>query len=114
MVDTPAVDGLPEGQAPAIDVRGLVKQYGATRALDDLDLRLDSGVTVMLPDEGEAGALAELVAIDRAEGVLARDVETVDLRLSDRIAIRLSADAAKARLAALKERGVKATKERRI
>lgn len=78
------------------------------------DLRLDSGVTVMLPDEGEAGALAELVAIDRAEGVLARDVETVDLRLSDRIAIRLSVDAAKARLAALKERGVKATKERRI
>ena len=55
MVDTPTVDGVPESQAPAIDVRSLVKQYGATRALDDLDLRLDSGQIVGLLGENGCG-----------------------------------------------------------
>ena len=77
------------------------------------DLRLDSGVTVLLPEQGEADALSELSDLDREQGILTRDVETIDLRLPDRIAIGLSADAAKARQAALKERGVPTAKERR-
>lgn len=94
------------------DIAGRVAGY--VRVADRRwDLRLDNGVTVLLPGQGEADALAELVALDQAEGVLARDIETIDLRLADRIAIRLSPDAAKARLAALKERGVRPAKERR-
>lgn len=77
------------------------------------DLRLDSGVTVLLPEQDEAAALAELSELDRAEGILTRDIETIDLRLPDRIAIGLSPDVAKARQAALKERGVASAKERR-
>ena len=61
----------------------------------------------------EAAALSELSDLDREQGILTRDVETIDLRLPDRIAIGLSADAAKARQAALKERGVPTAKERR-
>ncbi|MBE0693726.1 MAG: cell division protein FtsQ, partial [Aquamicrobium sp.] len=68
------------------------------------DLRLDNGVTVKLPEHGADAALAELVALDARHGLLSRDIETVDMRLADRLVVRLSPDAATAREAALKER----------
>lgn len=68
------------------------------------DLRLDSGITVRLPEHGEDAALADLIRMDLESGLLSTDIVAVDMRLSDRISIRLSADAAVAREAALKER----------
>lgn len=68
------------------------------------DIRFDNGVTIKLPEFGADAALAELVALDARNGLLSRDVETVDMRLADRLVVRLSPDAASARDAALKER----------
>ena len=67
-------------------------------------LRLDNGMTIKLPETGEDAALAELVELEAREGLFSRDVLTVDMRLSDRLVIRLAPDAAAAREAALKER----------
>jgi cell division protein FtsQ len=53
------------------------------------DLHLDNGVTVKLPETNVRAALAELVRLDREKGLLARDVAVVDLRLPDRITVRL-------------------------
>jgi cell division protein FtsQ len=77
------------------------------------DLRLDNGVTILLPERDEAAALRELVALDREQGLLSRDVVAIDMRLTDRVAIRLSPDLAEARQAALKESIAKAAKGRR-
>ncbi len=54
------------------------------------NLILDSGVTVKLPENNAAGALEMLVRIDRDEGLLARNVSEVDLRLADRIIVRIA------------------------
>ncbi|MAN64201.1 MAG: cell division protein FtsQ [Parvibaculum sp.] len=58
------------------------------------NLRLENGVDVLLPEVGVSEALAELVAIDEAQRVLARDIEAIDVRLPDRFTVRLSPDAA--------------------
>lgn len=68
------------------------------------NLRLDNGVTVKLPERGEDAALAELVALEARHGLLSRDIETIDMRLSDRLVVKLAPDAAAARDAALKAR----------
>ncbi len=58
------------------------------------NLRLENGVDVLLPEVGVSEALAELVAIDETQRVLARDIEAIDVRLPDRFTVRLSPDAA--------------------
>lgn len=61
------------------------------------NLRLKDGLDIRLP-ENEAGmALARLSKLDKDDKILARDIDTVDLRLADRITVRLSEDAARAR-----------------
>lgn len=68
------------------------------------NLRLESGMTVKLPERGEDEALRDLQALDRRYGLLSRDIETVDMRFADRLVVKLTPDAAVAREAALKER----------
>lgn len=53
------------------------------------DLHLDNGVTVKLPENNVRGALAQLVKLDAERQLLARDVVVVDLRLPDRVTVRL-------------------------
>lgn len=67
------------------------------------DLRLDNGITVKLPVEGEDGALAELAELERNQGVLSRDIAAVDLRFDDRLLLQLTPEAAVARQASLEE-----------
>lgn len=67
-------------------------------------LRLDNGVTVKLPEHGVDAALAELAGLDAREKLLSRDILAVDMRLSDRLIVRMSPDAAAARAAAMKQR----------
>lgn len=69
------------------------------------NLRLENGVDVLLPEVGVQDALAELVAIDEAQRVLARDIEAIDVRLPDRFTVRLSPDAAARRDAVTQEWG---------
>jgi cell division protein FtsQ len=67
------------------------------------NLRLKSGVDVRLPDSDVEQALQTLVALDRDKKILSRDVTAIDLRLPDRVIVRLSDDAALARAEAVKE-----------
>ena len=53
------------------------------------DLHLDRGVTVKLPEKNIPGALKQLVKLNAERRLLARDVIVVDLRLPDRITVRL-------------------------
>jgi cell division protein FtsQ len=55
------------------------------------DLHLDNGVTVKLPEKSVREALAQLVKLNAERQLLARDVVVVDLRLPDRITVRLPA-----------------------
>jgi cell division protein FtsQ len=56
---------------------------------------------VRLPETGTEAALATLVKLDSDEQLLSRDITSIDLRLPDRVTVRLSEDAAKARADAL-------------
>jgi cell division protein FtsQ len=66
------------------------------------NLRLKNGVDVELPEAEVAPALSRLVALDRDKKLLTRDIVAVDLRLPDRVTVRLSDAAATAREEELK------------
>lgn len=66
------------------------------------NIRLKSGITVRLPEANPEQALATLIALDRDKRLLSRDLSGIDLRLPDRVAVRLSEDAAQARNELLK------------
>ncbi|WP_321339210.1 cell division protein FtsQ/DivIB [Breoghania sp.] len=53
------------------------------------NLVLENQVTVRLPEEGVDEALAYLVRLDREKGLLSRAITAVDLRLKDRIVVKL-------------------------
>jgi len=71
------------------------------------NLRLNNGVDVRLPETGIETALGVLIALDRDKKLLSRDIVAVDLRLPDRVTVRLSEEAAAARNEALKATKVK-------
>jgi cell division protein FtsQ len=66
------------------------------------DLRLTNGINVQLPETNIEDALDRLVTLDRDKKLLSRDITVVDLRLPDRVTVRLSDAAAQARDDALK------------
>jgi cell division protein FtsQ len=66
------------------------------------NLHLKGGVEVLLPEAEPERALMTLLDLERAERLLARDIVAVDLRLADRVTVRLSDGAAAARDEALK------------
>ena len=68
------------------------------------NLRLKNGIDVQLPETGAAAALERLVEFDRQKNLTTRDIVTIDLRLADRVTVRLSDAAAEARATALKEK----------
>jgi cell division protein FtsQ len=67
------------------------------------NLRLKNGVDVRLPENDVEVALATLTRLDREKSLLSRDITAVDLRLPDRLTVRLSDQAAQAREEALKK-----------
>ncbi len=75
------------------------------------NLRLKNGIDVRLPEENADVALLRLVALDREDKILTRDVSVIDLRDSDRVTVRLSDEAMAARDAAMKERTKKKGKD---
>ena len=68
------------------------------------NLRLSNGIDVRLPEANVEQALDRLVALDRDKKLLSRDIVAVDLRLPDRVTVRLSDAAAQARDDALKDK----------
>jgi len=59
------------------------------------NLDLDNGIEVAMPEESTEAAWHRLAALDRSDHLLERDIKFVDLRLQDRIVIRLSPETAK-------------------
>src|SRR5262245_15629641 len=72
------------------------------------NLKLANGVDIRLPETKLETALDTLVALDRDKKLLTRDITAVDLRLPDRVNVRLSDTAAQARDDAMKIKKPKA------
>jgi cell division protein FtsQ len=71
------------------------------------NLRMKSGLDVRLPESEPERAIDILLALDRDKKLLSRDLAAIDLRLADRVTVRLSDAAAQAREDAIKERKTK-------
>jgi cell division protein FtsQ len=61
------------------------------------NLRLKDGLDVRLPENDVGNALALLSTLDKEDHLFSKDIVAIDMRLSDRLTVRLSEDAAKAR-----------------
>jgi cell division protein FtsQ len=68
------------------------------------NLRLKNGIDVRLPESDVAPALERLVALDREKNLITRDIVVIDLRLTDRVTVRLTDAAAQARIDASKDK----------
>ena len=66
------------------------------------NLKLKNGLDVRLPEINVEAAFEMLLALDRDKKLLTRDITAVDLRLPDRVTVRLSEEAARARDEAMK------------
>ncbi|MEL7025657.1 MAG: cell division protein FtsQ/DivIB [Pseudomonadota bacterium] len=72
-------------------VRGLVR-VGERR----WDIVLDRDQTIQLPSQDPVRAVERVIALDRAQDLMARDIAVIDLRNQDRATVRLTADAVSA------------------
>lgn len=75
------------------------------------DIRLENGITIKLPESGEDRAITEVLKLDREDGLLSRDIASVDLRFDDRLVVGLTPEAVLRRTAALEERAKAAKKK---
>jgi cell division protein FtsQ len=87
-------------QYPAVRDQTRAAIYVAERRWN---LRLKNGIDVRLPDLGVEGALATLAKLDAEKKLLSRDITAVDMRIADRVSVRLSDPVAQAREEALKK-----------
>jgi cell division protein FtsQ len=111
-LNLPLVVG-PGAAREAKDFLAIVDRYSDIRSLlrasilvaeRRWDLHLSNGIDVQLPETNVAQALDRLVALDRDKKLLSRDISMVDLRLPDRVSVRLSDAAAAARDEALQSK----------
>jgi cell division protein FtsQ len=68
------------------------------------NLRLKNGIDIHLPGADVEHALKTLVELDHDKKLLSRDIVAVDLRLPDRVTVRLSDEAAQERADSLKDK----------
>lgn len=59
------------------------------------NLRIDNAIDVLLPAEAAASAWTQLARLERSSAILKRDVQTVDVRLPDRLVLRVNPEAPK-------------------
>ena len=59
------------------------------------NLRIDNAIDVLLPADEPARAWAQLARLDRSSSLLQRDVQTIDIRLPDRVVLRVSPETPK-------------------
>src|SRR5882757_3113171 len=71
------------------------------------NLRLKDGLDVRLPENEVGNALAALSKMDKEDRLFSRDIVAIDMRLTDRLTVRLSEDAAKAREHLFKDKSKK-------
>jgi cell division protein FtsQ len=94
-------DGAPQATAELIDMLGGEPRLAAHVAAAvrvggrRWNLDLDNGIEVALPEDGAEEAWHRLAALDRNDRILERDIKLVDMRLPDRLVLRLSPETAK-------------------
>jgi cell division protein FtsQ len=115
LVQLPLVVGS-RAQHRAKDLLGILDRYPAIRDVvwasvlvgeRRWNLRLKNGIEVRLPETDVAHALDRLAALAGEKKLLTRDITVVDLRLADRVSVRLSDRAAAARADAPSEKAKK-------
>ena len=118
------VSGLPQvvgygAAAKARDFLALIDRYPVIReqlrasilvADRRWNLKLKNGLDIRLPETGVEAALDTLVTLDRDKKLLSRDLTAIDLRLADRVSVRLSDEAGAAREQWLKDKAKKKKK----
>jgi cell division protein FtsQ len=72
------------------------------------NLRFKDGLDIRLPETDVGNALAALGKYDREDKLFSRDITAIDMRLPDRLTVRLSDEAAKAREELFKKSSKKA------
>jgi cell division protein FtsQ len=71
------------------------------------NLRLKNGMDIRLPEAEPKDAIEALLALDKDKKLLSRDLLAIDLRIPDRVTVRLSDEAAAARAEAVKDKKTK-------
>lgn len=93
-------------ETQARDFLALLDRYPQVRAVTKAaiyvgerrwNLRLNDNLDVRLPENDVGNALATLSKLDREDHLFSRDIVAIDMRLPDRLTVRLSEDSAKAR-----------------
>ena len=59
------------------------------------NVRIDNAIDVMLPEDDIAGAWTKLAQLDATDQILQRNVEAIDMRLPDRLVVRVTDSAPK-------------------
>jgi cell division protein FtsQ len=54
------------------------------------NLRIDKAIDVLLPADEPAAAWADLARLERSSAILKRDVQAIDMRLPDRLVVRVA------------------------
>jgi cell division protein FtsQ len=67
-------------------------------------LKLDNGTDVRLPEHNALAAVRRLVMLEKNDHILSRDVIAIDLRIADRVVVRLTEEAASARVDIMRKR----------
>ncbi len=68
------------------------------------NLRIDNAIDVLLPADDPAAAWADLARLERSSAILKRDVQAIDMRLPDRLVVRVAPEPPKEAPAAKKGR----------
>lgn len=95
-------EGAPKHVAELMDILKaspeFAKQFASAIRVGDRrwNIRLKNDIEVKLPEENAASAWQKLAAADEAQELLKRDVLMIDLRIDDRMFIKLSPDALQA------------------
>ena len=59
------------------------------------NLRIDNAIDVLLPGDAAASAWTQLARLERSSAILKRDVQVVDVRLPDRLVLRVNQEVPK-------------------
>ena len=111
----PLVVGI-GAETRAKEIVGLLEKYPLVRnqmhaavlvAERRWNVVLANGIEVRLPETDVEQALDTVVQLDRDNKLFSRDIAVVDLRLPDRVTVRLSDEPAAARIEALKAKNAK-------
>jgi cell division protein FtsQ len=69
------------------------------------NLRIDNAIEVLLPADSPASAWAQLASLERSSAILKRDVQAVDVRLPDRLVLRMNPETPKEAPAPVSKKG---------